>query len=117
MTRLIGFLAVLLFLSSSANSAPSCPTVTQQVAPCLSFVKGGSDTKPSEECCKECCKGVKELSVNANSRPDREAVCKCLKQVLSSVGNYNPSQVSLLPKKCGLSLNLPPIDKNTDCSK
>ncbi|XP_050137549.1 non-specific lipid-transfer protein A-like [Malus sylvestris] len=113
MSRLIGFFAVLLLLSITAHSAPSCPTVSLEVAPCVPFVKGGADAKPSEACCK----GVKNLSVHANNKADKEAVCLCLKQALSTIGTYNPSQVSALPKKCGISLVLPPIDKNTNCSK
>ncbi|KAB2595843.1 non-specific lipid-transfer protein A-like [Pyrus ussuriensis x Pyrus communis] len=112
MSRLIGFLAVLLLLSITAHSAPSCPAVKQEVSPCVTFVKGGADAKPSEECCK----GVKNLSVNAANKADKEAVCLCLKQALSTVGTYNPSQVSALPKKCGISLDLPAIDKDTDCT-
>lgn len=111
MARLIAFLAILFFVST-AHSAPSCPAVTQQLAPCLTFVKGGI-AEPSQACCN----GVKDLSNNVHSNEDRHGVCLCLQQALSKIGSYEPSNLPLVPKKCGLKINLLPIDKNTDCSK
>lgn len=51
------------------------------------------------------------------SQADRTAVCNCLKTVLSSIGSYDKNTLPLLPKKCGSSISLPPIDSKTDCKK
>ncbi|XP_061995969.1 probable non-specific lipid-transfer protein 2 [Rosa rugosa] len=111
MARLIAFLAILFFVSA-AHSAPSCPVIAQEMAPCLTFVKGTTD-----ELSQACCNGAKDLSNNVHSNQDKKDICLCLKDALSKIGDYEPSRVSLVPKKCGLKLNLPPIDQNTDCSK
>ncbi|KAH7519489.1 hypothetical protein FEM48_Zijuj08G0041700 [Ziziphus jujuba var. spinosa] len=118
-------LAILLLLSSSTvvceTSAPTCTVVAQELAPCLSFLKGSGDeqrlkegdNKPS----KECCQGVKDLSSKAKTKLDRQRICQCTKIALSQIGTYDPSRIPLISKDCGLSFTLPPIDKNTDCSK
>ncbi|XP_059654204.1 non-specific lipid-transfer protein-like [Cornus florida] len=91
-------------------TAPSCPTVVNKLTPCLTYIKGG--TNPS----KNCCKGAKDLNDLAKAKPDRVAICNCIKQILPAIGSYDPSRIASLPKKCNLSINLPPIDKNYDCS-
>ncbi|KAJ7962566.1 Non-specific lipid-transfer protein [Quillaja saponaria] len=116
MSHLGGLLFIILFLSrSSAQTATSCTSVTPEISPCLSFVKGGG--ADANDPSSNCCNGVKDLSGKATTKSDRTAVCNCIKQALSSIGQYDPSRISQLPKACGISLNLPPIDRNTDCSK
>ncbi|KAF3439873.1 hypothetical protein FNV43_RR18151 [Rhamnella rubrinervis] len=101
----------------SEPSAPSCGTVTQEIAPCLSFLKGKHPNEGGNKPSTECCSGVKELSLKAKTKQDRQAICLCTKTALSQVGDYDPSRIPLISKSCGLSFALPPIDKNTDCSK
>lgn len=116
------FLSFLFVFSSSTivlsePSAPSCSTVTQDIAPCLSFLKGKHHIDDENKPSKECCSGVKELSLKAKTKQDRQAICLCIKTALSQIGDYDPSRISLISESCGLSFALPPIDKNTDCSK
>ncbi|KAH6779973.1 hypothetical protein C2S52_011210 [Perilla frutescens var. hirtella] len=110
MSRLFYSIAILLlFVSKSVVSVPSCPDVIKNVAPCLSYLQGKSASP-------QCCAGVKGLSGMAKNQQDRMAICECVKQALSSYA-YDPKRIPLLPKECGAEVVLPPVDKNYDCSK
>ncbi|XP_057981252.1 non-specific lipid-transfer protein-like [Malania oleifera] len=116
MGGMVGFVAMLMLLSRSVTmSAPSCSSVVVELTPCLAFLKGSmlGGGQPSGSCCS----GVKEISGKTKSKQDTEAVCQCIKQALSHAGSYSPSRIPLLSKKCGVEITLPPINKNTDCSK
>lgn len=89
----------------------SCSEVAKQIGPCANYLKEG--TKPSQVCCN----GVKYLDGNVKSKQDRVAVCNCVKNALSDMGKYDPNRIAQLPKQCGLNINLPPVDGNTDCNK
>ncbi|KAH1071851.1 hypothetical protein GLYMA_03G257200v4 [Glycine max] len=104
-------IAILLITRSGALASISCATVIEEVAPCTSFLQGGSK-QPSVACCN----GIKKLSGEAGTHQNRTAICQCLKEGLATIGNYDPKRVPQVPKDCGLSATLPPIDKNTDCS-
>jgi len=105
-------MVILLITGCEAQGSINCPEVFDDVAPCVSFLK--SNTKhPSEDCCQ----GIKTLNGEAGSQENREAICLCLKQGLASVGDYDPKRIPLVPKECGLSVDLPPIDDKTDCKK
>uniref|UniRef100_A0A7N0VKU9 Bifunctional inhibitor/plant lipid transfer protein/seed storage helical domain-containing protein n=1 Tax=Kalanchoe fedtschenkoi TaxID=63787 RepID=A0A7N0VKU9_KALFE len=116
---------VLLFGFGVGNSAvengPSCPVVVQKLLPCLNYIRGGSAAeavplsvdKPPQVCCT----GVKGISDEIKSQQDKSEVCQCLKQVLSGIGSYDASKIPQLSTECGASQVLPPIDRNTDCSK
>ncbi|KAK4747379.1 hypothetical protein SAY87_013965 [Trapa incisa] len=95
-------------------SVPVCSKILEELTPCAAFVKRGGTSAPSTACCS----GVNDLKNIAKTNSDRQAICRCLKQVLPEVGNsYDPSRIPLLPKKCGVPLNLPPLDSKTDCAK
>ncbi|XP_059636113.1 non-specific lipid-transfer protein-like [Cornus florida] len=100
---------ILLLVSRSAMSAPSCAVVSTTLAPCLTYLQGSD---PSDACCA----GIKSLSATAKTKDDRVAICNCGKVALSKL-KYDPSRIPPLPKKCGVNLSLPPIDSHTDCSK
>ncbi|KAK7258513.1 hypothetical protein RIF29_24092 [Crotalaria pallida] len=104
---------IILLPSSEADEEVSitCTTVIQDIAPCSNYLLQSKD--PSQACCN----GVKKVSGEAKSQKDRTDMCNCLKQGLASIGKYDPKRISQLPKACGLSITLPPIDQNTDCSK
>ncbi|KAE9598034.1 putative plant lipid transfer protein/Par allergen [Lupinus albus] len=114
MNSLPGLLAlslIILLSSSEAKVSISCTRVIHEIAPCSDFILKSND--PSQACCN----GVKTLSDEAKSQKDRTDICQCLKQGLSGIGKYDPKRIPQLPKACGLSMTLPPIDQNTDCSK
>ncbi|EEF39075.1 probable non-specific lipid-transfer protein 2 [Ricinus communis] len=113
-TRLFAFLNLLLLLSKAALpypvSAVPCSDVVTKVIPCLDYVAGKSND-PS----KPCCGGVKQLWDLTKTKPDKQAVCECLKKQLSPI-KYDPNRIAQLPKKCGLSFTLPPITPKYDCT-
>uniref|UniRef100_A0A5B7CDB5 Non-specific lipid-transfer protein n=1 Tax=Davidia involucrata TaxID=16924 RepID=A0A5B7CDB5_DAVIN len=100
---------LLLVSRSGAVSVPSCSMVAEELAPCLSYLQG---SEPSSACCG----GVKDMGSKAKTKADLVAICNCGKIALSTI-KYDPNRIPLLPKKCGVSLSLPPIDTHTDCSK
>lgn len=121
----IGTLAFVAMFTSSVMVAlaqnadvESCIPVAQELSPCLGFIKGtsasgfgGDNPSPS------CCNGVKKLAGDAKTKNDRVALCECIKTSLSMIGAYDPSRIPLIPKNCGIPVEIPPIDKSTDCSK
>ncbi|KAK6918232.1 Bifunctional inhibitor/plant lipid transfer protein/seed storage helical domain [Dillenia turbinata] len=83
-----GFLALLLVASSYAahgenegENAPSCGTVSTDLASCLSYIKSSNEPNPSAACCN----GVKTLAGEAKSKGDRQAICNCVKQALGEI--------------------------------
>jgi hypothetical protein len=114
MIRLGVILAIVLFISSSAavttETALSCSSVILEVSLCVDFIINGSP-QPSQQCCN----GVKDLNDKIIDKADQQALCQCIQQVLFDI-TYDPSRITLLGNKCGLSDNLPPIDHNTDCT-
>ncbi|CAN4108429.1 unnamed protein product [Withania somnifera] len=122
MARFLVFLSlVLIIISALSNSkqyvlsAPSCQAVTSQLSPCLPYIKKDSGiNSPTVPCCT----GVNKLYKLAKTKGDRVVICNCLKTVLVNLGNsVISSRVADLPKKCGVSFNMPPINKNYDCNK
>lgn len=108
------FASVLLLVCKAAMAAPSCGTVNTAVEPCLPFLKGEADATgpPSEACCL----GTRQVNELAKSNDDKVAICNCAKDSLLQFGDYLPSRIPLIPLQCGLPFNLPPIDKDFDCS-
>ncbi|KAK6919994.1 hypothetical protein RJ641_015898 [Dillenia turbinata] len=112
-----GYLALLLVASSYATngenesdvSALSYGTVDAELAPCLSYIKNRTISGLLY--------WVKNVAGQAKSKGDRQAICNCIKQRVGGIGSYDVSRMPQIPKKCGASVNLPPIDKNCDCSK
>ncbi|CAA0816628.1 Non-specific lipid-transfer protein 8 [Striga hermonthica] len=111
MNRLLYGLLLASLLMKAALSVPSCTQVLNDLAPCLSFLQGKID-QPTAQCCG----GIKALKAIVKTKEDRVAACNCGKQALSMV-DYDPKRLPLIPKPCGVDFNLPPIDKNFDCSK
>jgi len=119
----VGVLAVVLLFSGLAavnacnnakngDNATSCTEVAKDLAPCLTFIQG-KQNKPSQKCCD----GAKLLNNAAETQPDRQDICECIKTALSAVGNVDTSRIPLIVKDCKLSVKLPPIGPKTDCSK
>lgn len=94
----------------SAQAAISCGTVVSNLAPCLSYLRNGGAVPA------QCCNGVKSLFNAANTTPDRQQACKCMKSTAGTVSGIDLNNASTLPSKCGV--NIPyKISPNTDCSK
>ncbi|MCL7037288.1 hypothetical protein MKW94_002402 [Papaver nudicaule] len=93
----------------AAEGAITCGMVTSKMAPCLGYLKGGA-------LATGCCPGVKSLLGAAQTTPDRQAACNCLKSAAGSIAGINFANAASLPSKCGV--NIPyKISPSTDCTK
>ncbi|PIN21386.1 hypothetical protein CDL12_05931 [Handroanthus impetiginosus] len=87
----------------------SCSTVESYVSPCTDYVWNGG-TPPSS-----CCEGIRSLNDQASTTADRQAVCSCLKSMVSSATPAMINNAASLPAKCGVSIPYE-IGPSTDCS-
>uniref|UniRef100_A0A6N2K9M2 Non-specific lipid-transfer protein n=1 Tax=Salix viminalis TaxID=40686 RepID=A0A6N2K9M2_SALVM len=98
--------------ASTAKAAISCNQVVSALTPCISYVvSNGALTQ-------QCCQAIKGLNSAAQTTPDRQGVCTCLKNTASQFA-YNSRNVALaagLPGKCGVKLPYK-IDPSTDCKR
>ncbi|MED6106890.1 hypothetical protein PIB30_008894 [Stylosanthes scabra] len=87
----------------------SCGQVASALAPCITYLKGGP--APSAACCS----GVKSLVAAAQTTPDRQTACNCLKSAAGSISGLIPANAASLPGKCGA--NIPyKISTSTNCA-
>ncbi|KAH7553959.1 hypothetical protein ACOSP7_029098 [Xanthoceras sorbifolium] len=94
------------------KAAITCGQVVNSLTPCINYVANGGAVPP------ECCNGVSALYNAARTTPDRQTVCKCLKQAISGVpySGFNLGLAAGLPGKCGV--NIPyKISPSTDCNR
>ncbi|CAJ1961284.1 unnamed protein product [Sphenostylis stenocarpa] len=105
-------IVILLIAGCEALASIPCPTVIEDVAPCVRFLKSQSE-HPSEECCQ----GIKKLNGDADTQENRITICQCFKKGLATIGDYDPERIPQAPQDCGLSVTIPPIDQKTDCNK
>ncbi|KAE8662778.1 Non-specific lipid-transfer protein [Hibiscus syriacus] len=61
-----------------------------------------------------CCSGIKTLNGEAQTTPDRQAACNCLKSAAATITGINLNLASGLPGKCGVSIPYQ-ISPSTDC--
>ncbi|CAN6362066.1 unnamed protein product [Urochloa humidicola] len=109
----LAVLALILFLAASpVVNAVTCGQVVDYLSPCISYAMGGRGTAPPEACCS----GVRSLNTAARTTGDRQAACKCVKQVTSSMPALKPGIVAGIPDKCGVDIPYP-ITSSTDCTK
>ncbi|OIW19043.1 hypothetical protein TanjilG_10604 [Lupinus angustifolius] len=102
-------------ISPAAEAAVSCGQVVNNLTPCVSYVVYGGSIVP-----EQCCNGIRNLNGMAQNTPDRQNVCNCIKNAVSSSGfsfsNFNLNLAAGLPQKCGV--NIPyQISPNTDCRR
>ncbi|GMY25694.1 non-specific lipid-transfer protein 3-like [Fagus crenata] len=95
-----------------AEAEIQCGQVVRYLTPCISYVANGG-TVPAA-----CCSGIKSLYSLAQTTPDRQSVCNCLKQAVSGVPYtaFNLGLAAGLPNKCGVNIPFK-ISPSTDCSK
>ncbi|XP_027126354.2 non-specific lipid-transfer protein 2-like [Coffea arabica] len=102
----------LALLAPQGDAAIPCTTVYNTLYPCVNYVMG---TGPLGA---DCCNGIKTLYGEANTTPDRQSVCTCLKSIASNAGGSSTTlgKARSLPQQCGV--NLPyEISPTIDCSK
>jgi len=98
-------------LVASASAAITCGQVGSALAPCIPYATGKASALPSS-----CCGGVRSLNSAARTSADRQAACRCLKSLASTVKSVNMGTVATIPGKCGVSVPFP-ISMSTDCNK
>ncbi|KAL5747675.1 hypothetical protein ACOSP7_024688 [Xanthoceras sorbifolium] len=113
---LVVLAAIFLFISASsvmAISAPPCSSILDQLTPCVPFLTR-QENKPESDCCN----GVNYLKEYSADKKVRQSICECLESAAPMYQGLDFPLISSLPKKCGVSVNLPKIDSpNFDCSK
>ncbi|KAK8519399.1 hypothetical protein V6N13_133323 [Hibiscus sabdariffa] len=93
-----------------AEGAITCGQVTSSLAPCIPYLKGSGGAVPPP-----CCNGIRALNSAAQTTPDRQAACNCIKSASASITGINYGLASALPGKCGV--NIPyKISPSTDCN-
>ena len=101
----------LVVITPQARATVSCGTVASSLAPCLNYLEGGATgTVPLG-----CCTGIKSLNNAAQSTPDRQTVCQCLKTAAKAMPGVNVGLASTVPSKCGVHIPYK-LDPSTDCS-
>ena len=102
--------AMLMMFAGEASAALTCGQVDSKLAQCVPYATGKGALSTA------CCNGVRGLNALAKSSPDRQAACKCLKQLAASIKAIDMGKVSGVPAKCGVSVPFP-ISLSTDCNK
>ncbi|XVE80754.1 hypothetical protein DITRI_Ditri15bG0005700 [Diplodiscus trichospermus] len=93
-----------------AQGAITCGQVTSSLAPCIGYLRSkGTGAAPPA-----CCSGIKALNAAAQTTPDRQAACNCIKSAAGSISGINYGVASGLPRKCGVSIPYK-ISPSTDC--
>lgn len=111
--KLASFLVVCMVVASPlVDAAITCGQVTSKLAPCVPYARGpGSGPVPPG-----CCSGIKGLNAAAQTTPDRQTACKCLKTLSTSVSGINYGLVAGIPGKCGVSIPYK-ISPSTNCDR
>lgn len=100
---------VMTIIAPHAEGVIQCNDVYGKLSPCINFAIGSGPLTG------ECCNGVKTLYSAAKTTPDRQGICKCLKQVSGGGPSVNTGNIQSIPGKCGV--NLPyKISPNMDCA-
>jgi hypothetical protein len=94
----------------AVRAAVSCSGVMNHLSMCLDFLQGDTD-EPGNRCCK----GVKAIYAAADSSPERQATCKCLKSAYNLV-DADLYATQTLAGICGVPLSYT-ISPDTDCSE
>ena len=83
-----------------AQGGITCGQVTSTLAPCIAYLRSsGAGAVPGP-----CCSGIKTLNAAAQTTPDRQAACNCVKFFATVIPSINYGVASGLPGKCGVSI-------------
>ncbi|XP_039050593.1 non-specific lipid-transfer protein 1-like [Hibiscus syriacus] len=96
----------------AAEAAVTCSNVVRHLLPCVSYVQNGG--QPAAQCCN----GVKTLLAQAQTKTDRQNVCRCTKSAIKGIPTtrFNLANAASLPDKCNLHVPYK-ISPSTDCNK
>ncbi|XP_057481371.1 putative non-specific lipid-transfer protein 14 [Actinidia eriantha] len=111
--KVMAMMGVLMLVSraASVSAVIDCTTVVALISACSTFVTYGSpDPIPRSPCCD----AVGSLDSLADTADDRQSVCRCLMDLITTY-KPNATAIATLPGFCGVSLGFI-IDPNTDCN-
>ncbi|XP_047340095.1 non-specific lipid-transfer protein 1-like [Impatiens glandulifera] len=105
-------LAIATTMIDHTSGVVTCQQAITPLLPCLSFFRAPGPATPSPQCCSAA-QGLDRIA--AGSRPDRQAICRCIKAVFTS-GQFqiNLKNAKAIVPLCRLSTNIP-IDPKTNC--
>ncbi|KAJ1416331.1 Plant lipid transfer protein/Par allergen [Sesbania bispinosa] len=107
---LVAVMCIAVMVAPMAEATITCGLVTSSLAPCITYL-GGKAPAPSAACCA----GVKKVNGAAQTTPDRQAACNCLKTAAGAISGFNAGNAASLPGKCGV--NIPyKISTSTNCA-
>ncbi|GMH10020.1 hypothetical protein Nepgr_011861 [Nepenthes gracilis] len=113
LTFVVAMVLAVVVLPPPADAAISCSQVLGYLRPCIGYVTG---SVPGKVPPAVCCTGIKSLNSAAKVTPDRQAVCRCLKQLANGFGSGPVNRAGAVPGKCGVNIPFK-ISLSTDCSK
>ncbi|XP_031498770.1 non-specific lipid-transfer protein 1-like [Nymphaea colorata] len=100
--------------AAGTSFEPRCQSMYGQLMPCMdytNFLRGGRNW-PSPECCR----AIRNLRSTLRGRADRQAACRCLKDLSAGyAAAIDHRLVSSIPRKCGVSL--PYVSPNINCNR
>ncbi|MDK0727977.1 non-specific lipid-transfer protein, partial [Clostridium perfringens] len=101
MVRKVALVAVFFYclvvaVPRAVEGAITCELVVSDLAPCAGFLTTGGQVST------DCCNGVKSLKNAAATKDDRQMVCRCAEQTVSTLPGINLDNVRDLPGKCGV---------------
>ncbi|MBA0857253.1 hypothetical protein Goshw_009520, partial [Gossypium schwendimanii] len=95
-----------------AEGAISCGQVNSFLAPCIPYVRSnGAGRVPIT-----CCSGIRSLNAAAQSTPERQSACNCVKAGAASISGINYDLTNKLPGMCGVHSAFK-ISPSTDCKR
>ncbi|AES79824.2 Lipid transfer protein [Medicago truncatula] len=94
-----------------ANAVITCPDTDITLTACLSYVAYPNPPPP-----QPCCDAVLDVTAQARTREDRQAVCSCLKGLMIGIPGLDLTALAALPKVCGANIGYE-ISPGMDCSK
>ncbi|KAE8658381.1 Non-specific lipid-transfer protein 6 [Hibiscus syriacus] len=88
-------LIVCMAVMSAVEAAVTCSNVVRHLLPCVSYVQNGG--QPAAQCCN----GVKTLLAQAQTKTDRQNVCRCTKSAIKGIPTtrFNLANAASLPDK------------------
>ncbi|KAA3455509.1 non-specific lipid-transfer protein-like [Gossypium australe] len=96
--------------ASLAKGAISCGQVISALTPCIPYVRNnGAVGVPAP-----CCNGIRSLNAAAQSTPERQSACNCVKALAASISGINYDLTNKLPGMCGVHSPFK-ISPSTNC--
>ncbi|CAN6468064.1 unnamed protein product [Victoria cruziana] len=100
--------------AAATSFEPRCQSMYGQLMPCMDYTNyiRGARNWPSPECCR----AIGDLRSTLRGRADRQAACRCLKDLSTGyAAAIDHRIVGSIPRKCGVSL--PFVSPNINCNR